>query len=103
MAMAAALESQAKALNNLSLHTQRLSRQFERTLTQLRDIQKFRRSIEQDQLNDLIHIIKMHESKGKTYTPSADGFVFTKEEIASAVQSQTRDHLAREAYRAAAA
>ena len=103
MALAAALESQSKALMNISLHSQRLSRQFERTLTQLRDIQKTRHTAERDQLNDLVNIIKMQESKGKTYNPSADGFVFTKEEIARAVQSRTRQNLATKALLSAAA
>jgi ATP-dependent Clp protease ATP-binding subunit ClpA len=103
MAIAAALESQSKALMNLSLHTQRLSRQFERTAAQLRDIQETRLAAEKDQLNDLVNIIKMHESKGKTYNPSSDGFVFTEHEIARAIQSRTRRNLASQALRAAAA
>ena len=102
-ALAAALDSQSKALNNLSLHSQRLSRQFERTVTQLREIQKTRLSLERDQLTDLLRIMEMHESKGKTYNPSQDGFVFTEQEISRAVQSRTRRNLATEAFRAAAA
>src|SRR5580698_11288527 len=35
-----AVESMSKTLSNLSLHTQRLSRQFERTVNQLRELQK---------------------------------------------------------------
>jgi hypothetical protein len=103
MALAAALESQSKALMNLSLHTQRLSRQFERTAAQLRDLQKTRQAAERSQLNDLVNIMEMHESKGKTYNPSQDGFVFTKEEISQALQSRTRRNLATQAYRSAAA
>jgi hypothetical protein len=103
MAIAAALESQSKALMNLSLHTQRLSRQFERTAAQLRDIQETRLAAEKDQLNDLVNIIKMQESKGKTYNASSDGFVFTEHEIARAIQSRTRRNLASQALRAAAA
>ena len=103
MAIAAALESQSKALANLSLHSQRLSRQFERTVTQLRDLQKTRLAAEKDQLNDLVDILEMHESKGEPYNPSDDGFVFTKEEIARAIQSRTRRHLAREAGKSASA
>ncbi len=44
LAIAAALESQTKALSNLSIHTQRLSRQFERTAAQLRELQETRRA-----------------------------------------------------------
>jgi len=40
MALAASYESQSKALANL--HSQRLSRQFEKTVAQLRDLQKTR-------------------------------------------------------------
>src|SRR5580693_10450371 len=50
LAIAASLESQAKALSNLSLHTQRLSRQFERTVAQLRDLQKTRLAQQQHDL-----------------------------------------------------
>ena len=44
MSIVAALESQSKALANLSMHSQRLSRQFERTVMQLRDLQETRRA-----------------------------------------------------------
>jgi hypothetical protein len=47
--------------------------------------------------------MEMYESKGKTYNPSQDGFVFTEHEIARAIQSRTRRNLATEAFRAAAA
>ena len=102
MALAAALESQSKALMNLSLHSQRLSRQFERTATQLRALQKTRLDVERNQLRDLVNIMEMHKSKGTSYNPSQDGFVFTDQEIARAVQSRTRRNLATEALRAAA-
>jgi hypothetical protein len=96
MAIAAALDSQSKTLMNLSLHSQRLSRQFERTVVQLRALQETRLENEQAQLDDLVDIMEMYESRGETYNPSQDGFVFTKEEI-------TRRQLAKEAFRTAAA
>ena len=43
LSIVAALESQSKAHSSLSLHSQRLSRQFERTVNQLRGLQKTRR------------------------------------------------------------
>jgi hypothetical protein len=98
MSIVAALESQSKALSNLSLHSQRLSRQFERTVAQLRDLQKTRRAQEKNDLNDLLDIIQMHESKGEAYDPSADGFVFSEPQIAAAAQTRTRENLASEAY-----
>jgi hypothetical protein len=103
MAIAAALESRSKALMNLSLHTQRLSRQYERTITQLRALQKTRLAEENRQLDDLVDIMEMYESRGETYNPSNDGFVFTKEEITQTIQARNRRHLAQDAFRAAAA
>ena len=85
-----------------ALHTQRLSRQFGRTAAQLRELQKIRLDVERSQLSDLVNIIEMHESKGKTYNPSSDGFVFTEHEIARAIQSGTGRNLATQAFRAAA-
>jgi len=99
----AALESQAKALMILSLHSQRLSRQFERTITQLRHLQETRRVEETLQLNRLLDIMEMYRSKGKTYDPKPDGFVFTEQEIKQSIQSRTRQNLALQAYQTAAA
>jgi hypothetical protein len=98
MSIVAALESQSKALANLSMHSQRLSRQFERTVMQLRDLQKTRRAQEEHDLSDLLDIIEMHESKGEAYDPSADGFVFSESQITAAARTRNRENLASEAY-----
>jgi hypothetical protein len=98
LAIAAALESQSKALSNLSMHSQRLSRQFERTVAQLRDLQQTRRERETHELDDLLDIIEMHQSTGETYNPSADGFVFSAAQIAAATRTRRRERLALEAY-----
>src|SRR5438128_2288422 len=60
MAIVAALESQSKALANLSMHSQRLSRQFERTVAQLHELQKTRRTQEEQELDNLVDIIDMY-------------------------------------------
>jgi hypothetical protein len=93
-----ALESQSKALSNLSLHSQRLSRQFERTLLQLRDLQKTRRAQERSDLSDLLDIMEMYESKGETYDPSEEGFVFSEQQINDAMRRRNRETLAEAAY-----
>jgi hypothetical protein len=98
MAIAASLESQSKALANLSMHSQRLSRQFERTVIQLRELQETRRTQEKHDLNSLIDIMEMVESTGETYDPSADGFVFSDQQIADRISARRREHLALEAY-----
>jgi hypothetical protein len=100
MSIVAALESQSKALSNLSMHSQRLSRQFERTITQLRDLQKTRHTQETRELNRLVDIIKMYERKGETYDPSVDGFVFSQLQINAALLTRKREKLASKAYSA---
>ncbi len=97
MSIVAALESQSKALSNLSMHSQRLSRQFERTVTQLRDLQKTRRAQEKLDLDNLLDIMEMYESKGETYDPSEDGFVFSEDQINATILRRNRERLIDEA------
>jgi len=52
LAMAQSYRDQARVLANLSLHEQRLSRLFEKTLKQLREIQAERRNLEKEQLQN---------------------------------------------------
>jgi hypothetical protein len=107
MAIASALESQSKALANLSMHSQRLSRQFERTVAQLRDLQETRRTRETQELEQVLDIIEMVASTGETYDPSADGFVFSPLEIHEGIRARKRADLTSEArdyrYQSAAA
>ena len=98
MTIAASLESQSKALANLSMHSQRLSRQFERTVTQLRDLQKTRRIQEKGELDDLLNIMEMCESKGEPYNPSEDGFVFSAAQIDTAQRTRNRERRTLEAF-----
>jgi hypothetical protein len=98
LSIVAALESQSKALANLSIHSQRLSRQFERTAAQLRDLQETRRTQEKRELNNLLDIMEMYESKGETYRPSDDGFVFSETRIKGAILTRNRERRAEEAY-----
>jgi len=98
LGIAASLESQSKALANLSMHSQRLSRQFERTVIQLRNLQETRRAKENQELTQVVDIIEMYESQGQTYDPSDHGFVFSEPQIESAIRLRTRERLAEEAY-----
>ncbi len=98
MSTVAALESQSKALSNLSLHSQRLSRQFERTVTQLRDLQEARQFEEKHDLASLVKVIKMHESMGEPYDPSADGFPFSPAQINEAIRAHHRKELVTKAF-----
>ncbi|MGA3204278.1 MAG: hypothetical protein ABSF12_17440 [Bryobacteraceae bacterium] len=96
------LESQAKALANLSMHSLRLSRQFERTVTQLRALQEIRLAKERSDLHDLLDIMEMVESAGETYDPSEDGFVFSQSQIDAAIRLRARENRALEAWEDAA-
>jgi hypothetical protein len=93
-----AVESMAKTLANLSLHTQRLSRQFERTEKQLRELQKIRQEQEKDDLDSLLDIMQIHKEKEEAYSPSEHGFVFSDQQIADRISARRREHLALEAY-----
>ncbi len=98
LAIAAALESHSKALANLSIHSQRLSRQFERTVAQLRDLQQTRRALEKKELDNVVDIIEMYESTGKTFDPAAHGFVFSAPQIQERILARCCERLAGEAY-----
>ena len=82
------------------MHSQRLSRQFERTVTQLRALQKIRRAKEKSDLSDLLDIMEMVESTGETYDPSEDGFVFSQPEIDAAIRLRAGENRALEAFAA---
>jgi hypothetical protein len=97
-AIVSALEAQSKALSNLSLHSQRLSRQFERTVIQLRDLQQIRRAQETSDLDDLLDITEMYESREETYDHLEDGFVFSESQIDDAMRRRNRETLAEAAY-----
>jgi hypothetical protein len=98
MARVSALESQSKALSNLSMHGQRLSRQFERTINQLRALQKIRREQEKQEMEKVLDIIEMVESTGNMYDPTADGFVFSDTQIMDSLRTRNRERKAEEAY-----
>ncbi len=93
LAIAAAVESQAKALSNLSMHSQRLSRQFERTVAQLNDLQKTRRDREEQEMEDLLDVIEMYECKGEAFDHVAHGFVFSEPQINAGICARNRASL----------
>jgi len=70
-----------RALATLGLHGQRLSRQFHKTLDQLRAIQTDRREREQRDLKRAAALLELHKHKGIQYDPAQDGFVFSISEI----------------------
>jgi hypothetical protein len=68
-------------LATLGLHGSRLSRQFQKALHQLREIQDERRRLERRQLAEAAELLMRHQRKGLPWEPSAHGFVFSKQQI----------------------
>lgn len=70
-----------RLLASLSIHGQRLSRQFQKTLNQLRELQAERLERHRRDLRDAASVLEFHKHKGLPYDPAEDGFVFSKTEI----------------------
>jgi hypothetical protein len=90
LAMALAFREHNRAFANLGIYRQRLTRQFERTLALLRQIQAEHRKNEQRQLDDAAKILKMHQHANLPYQPADDGFVFSKAEIETYINREER-------------
>src|SRR6202049_944507 len=80
------------SLATLGLHGQRLSRQFQKTLDQLRAIQAGRRHQEQRTLQDAAALLVHHQHKGFPWDPADDGFVFSKSEVERYAQPKIRQN-----------
>ena len=90
LAMALAYREHNRAFANLGIYRQRLSREFERTLILLRQIQAERRTNEERELNDAAKILKMHQDANLPYQPAQDGFVFSNAEIEAYIEREER-------------
>jgi hypothetical protein len=76
IAIAAALDRHTKALANLSIHGQRLSRQFEHTLALLQKLQHDRRTGTRHQPEEPANLLQVHQMREQPYAAAAHGFVF---------------------------
>src|ERR1700722_7055347 len=103
LAMALAYREHNRAFANIGISRQRLTRQFDRTLNQLRQIQADRRATEERQLDNAAKILKMHQDENlhltaphnlAPYNPADDGFVFSKDEIETYIGREERRHQA---------
>jgi hypothetical protein len=70
-----------RALATLGMHYQRLSRQFQKTVDTLREIQAERRHNEERDLKRAAALLELHKHKGIPYDPVQDGFVFSQDQI----------------------
>jgi hypothetical protein len=88
-------QSLVPQLAALGLHGARLSRQFQKTLDQLRDIQFERRQHQRRELRDAAAILELHKHKGIPWQPSDHGFVFSKEQVERCSERMMRQNEAR--------
>jgi hypothetical protein len=83
-------------LARLGLHGSRLSRQFQKALDQLRDIQEERRRLERRQLTEAAELFLRHQHKGLPWDPAIfseqAGFVFSKEQVERHARQLMRNH-----------
>ena len=70
-----------RALATLGMHSQRLSRQFQKAVDQLREIQAERRLQQECDLKRAAAVLELHKHKGLSYDPIQDGFVFSKDQV----------------------
>ena len=98
-----AFEKHAKTLGNLTLYEQRISRNFDRALKQLKQEQAERKATEEHQLSRAAELKAYHdEQQAKSpqplpYNPSQDQFVFSNDFIDAYAQRETRYHYAHQA------
>jgi hypothetical protein len=81
-----------RTLATLSLHGARLSRQFQKTLQQIRELQAERLSRRSDDLKQAAALLELHKQKGLSYDPAQDGFVFSGDEIEAHSQHLMRQN-----------
>jgi hypothetical protein len=77
-------------LATLGLHGQRLSRQFQKALEQLREIQAERRHQQESELKQAAALLELHKHKGIPWEPADHGFVFSKQHVEVFAQRLTR-------------
>ena len=68
-------------LATLGMHSQRLSRQFQKSLDKLHEIQAERRLQQERDLRHAAALLELHKHKGIPYDPAQDGFVFSKDQV----------------------
>jgi hypothetical protein len=88
-------QSLVPLLATLGQHSHRLSRQFHKTLEQLRYIQADRRERQLRDLKDAACILELYKHKGIPWEPADLGFVFSRDQVERASQRMMRLHESR--------
>jgi hypothetical protein len=83
-------------LATLGLHYARLSRQFQKAVDKLREIQAERREAQERDLKRAAGLLELHKHKGIPYDLAQDGFVFSNQQIEDFAQRRMRLNESRE-------
>jgi len=70
-----------RALATLGMHYQRLSRQFQKAVVCLREIQSERLERQRRDLKDAAALLELHKQKRVPWEPSDHGFVFSRDQV----------------------
>jgi hypothetical protein len=84
-----------RLISGINIQGTRLSRQFQKTLDKLREIQKDRHDRERRDLRDAAALLVLYKHKGQPWEPADHGFVFTKEQVGRAAERLMRQNEAR--------
>jgi len=85
-----------RAIATLGLHGARLSRQFQKALEQLREIQRTRLQRERRDLLDAVSLLEIHKRDGLAFNPADHGFVLPLDQIeksSSRINQLARAHI----------
>ena len=84
-----------RLLANLGIQGQRLSRQFQKSLDKLREVQAERIERERRELKDAAALLELHKHQGVPWEPAQHGFVFSKDYVERFAQRAMRLNEAR--------
>ena len=84
-----------RLLANLGIQGQRLSRQFQKSLDKLREVQADRIERERRELKDAAALLELHKHQGVPWEPAQHGFVFSKDYVERFAQRAMRLNEAR--------
>ena len=84
-----------RLIASLNVQGTRLSRQFQKALDKLREIQSERQDRERRELQDAAALLELYKHKEQPWEPTDHGFVFTKQQVERASERMLRQNEAR--------
>ena len=84
-----------RLIAGINLQGTRLSRQFQKALDKLRQIQAERQDRERRDLRDAAALLELYKHKQQPWEPADHGFVFTKQQVERAAERMLRQNEAR--------